>query len=280
MRIIKDEVIISAVETMCINANCLQNNDLKIVINKMRNNETSKIGEYILDQIIENAKIAENLMMPMCQDTGMAVFFVEVGNQVLIDGMNLTEAINQGVRKGYEKGYLRKSVVEDPFYRKNTEDNTPAVIHYDFTYGDKIKLVFAPKGFGSENMSRIAMLKPSDGQEGVKEFVLDTVVRAGSNPCPPIVVGVGIGGTMEKAAILAKKALTVPLDVKNPVPYLHSMEVELLEKINETGIGPAGLGGKTTALAVKIITFPTHIAGLPVAVNINCHASRHVEILI
>lgn len=280
MRIIKDEIIISAVEKMCIETNCVQCEDVKEAIAKGRNAETSETGQYILDQLIENAKIAAECKMPICQDTGVAVFFVEVGNRVIVEGRNLTAAINEGVRKGYINGYLRKSIVADPFFRKNTNDNTPAVIHYEFTDGDKIKIIFAPKGFGSENMSRLAMLKPSDGQEGVKNFVLDTVIKAGPNPCPPIVVGVGVGGTMEKAALLAKKALTRPLTQHNPIEYLDKMEMDLLEKINETGIGPGGLGGKITALKVHINVYPTHIAGLPVAVNINCHATRHAEVIL
>ncbi|MGI6562162.1 MAG: fumarate hydratase [Clostridia bacterium] len=280
MRVIQDTVVIAAVEKMCIEANCHLCEDVKSAIEKGRKEETSPIGQYILDQLIENAEIADSCNMPICQDTGMAVFFVEVGNKVLIEGRNLTEAINEGVRRGYTQGFLRKSVVADPFFRENTKDNTPAVIHYEFTEGDRLKITFAPKGFGSENMSRLKMLNPSDGMEGVKEFVIDTVLKAGPNPCPPIVVGVGIGGTMEMAALLAKKALTKPIHEKNPVEYLDRMENEILEKINETGIGPGGLGGKTTALCVRILVYPTHIAGLPVAVNINCHAARHAEVVI
>ncbi|HBN82755.1 MAG TPA: fumarate hydratase [Clostridiales bacterium] len=280
MRVIKDETVISAVEEMCIEANYNLCTDVKEAIEEGLETETSQTGRYVLAQIIQNAEIAARCKTPICQDTGMAVFFVEVGNQVLVEGLNLTEAINEGVRRGYKTGYLRKSIVEDPFFRNNTKDNTPAVIHYEFVYGDRIKMIFAPKGFGSENMSRLKMLKPSDGIEGMKDFVIETVAAAGPNPCPPVVVGVGVGGTMEKAALLAKKALTRPLTQKNPIEYLDRLEAELLRKINETGIGPGGLGGKTTALSVHINVYPTHIAGLPVAVNMNCHATRHAEVIL
>lgn len=278
MRVVKDEIIISAIEKMCIEANYNLCDDVKEALLTGLKTETSKTGQYILDQIVRNAEIAEKNKMPMCQDTGMAVFFIELGNQVLVEGMNLTDAINEGVRRGYNTGYLRKSIVRDPFFRENTRDNTPAVIHYEIVDGDHIDIMFAPKGFGSENMSGLKMLKPSDGIEGMKDFVVKTVKEAGGNPCPPIVVGVGVGGTMEKAALLAKKALTRPLTQKNPIEYLQRLETELLELINQTDIGPGGLGGKVTALGVHINTYPTHIAGLPVAVNINCHAARHMQV--
>lgn len=280
MRVIKDKTIISAVEKMCIEANYILCEDVKSAIQEGLRTETTQTGQYTLDQIIQNAEIAESCEMPICQDTGMAVFFVEVGSNVLVEGLNLTDAINEGVRRGYKNGHLRKSIVADPFIRNNTNDNTPAVIHYEFVDGDRIHILFAPKGFGSENMSGLKMLKPSDGIEGMKDFVMKTVKEAGPNPCPPIVVGVGVGGTMEKAALLAKKALTRSLTQKNPIGYLDCLEAELLKQINETGIGPGGLGGRTTALGVHINVYPTHIAGLPVAVNINCHATRHNQVIL
>jgi len=264
---------------MCVDANCNLNSDILNAINKGAENETNEIACNILNSIIENAEIAKNKQMPICQDTGMAILFVEVGQDVHVKG-NLTEAINLGVKKGYGEGYLRKSVVKDPIRRGNTGDNTPAIIHYDIVEGDKIKITFMPKGFGSENMSRLKMLKPSDGAEGVIDFVVETVCLGGSNPCPPIVVGVGIGGSMEKAALLSKKALSRPVDSSNEDEYYAGMERLLLEKINLTGVGPQGLGGKTTALGVNIETFPTHIAGLPVAVTISCHVTRHIEEII
>jgi fumarate hydratase subunit alpha len=278
MRRINIETIIDKVREICIKANYELSSD---VLNKLKESvasEESPVGRDILEKLILNAEIANNKRMPICQDTGMAVFFVEVGQDVIIEGGSLTEGINEGVRQGYREGYLRKSVVADPLIRTNTNDNTPAIIHYNIVKGDKIRIYFAPKGFGSENMGALKMLKPSDGIEGVKKFVLDTVEKAGSNPCPPIVVGVGIGGTMEKACILAKKALLRNIGEFNPKPHIKKLETELLEKINGLGIGPQGLGGRTTALAVNIETYPTHIAGLPVAVNINCHAARHIEI--
>jgi len=276
MKIIKVEEIIETVERLAIESNIFLQRDIETAIKNSIDIEESDIGKSILEQLISNAQIAAEEKIPICQDTGMAVVFAEVGQDVHIEGGSLTEAINEGVRRGYRNGYLRSSVVEDPIYRKNTGDNTPAVIHYDIVEGDSLKITMMPKGFGSENMSGLAMLKPSDGIEGVKRFVIDTVDKAGPNPCPPIIVGVGIGGTMEKAAILAKKALLKPVGKANPVEYLNNLEKELLEEINKLGIGPGGLGGRVTALSVNIEVFPTHIAGLPVAVNISCHATRHV----
>ena len=237
--------------------------------------EESPVCKEVLDDIVSNIECAEELNVPICQDTGMAVFFIEVGQDVHFEGLPIEDAINEGVKKGYTEGYLRKSVVEDPIFRVNTKDNTPAVIHYSIVPGDKVKIVFAPKGFGSENMSRIFMLKPADGIEGVKDAILTAVKDAGPNACPPMVIGVGIGGTFEKCAILAKKALTRPVNEQSKIPYVAELEQELLDKINQTGIGPGGLGGTMTALAVNINTYPTHIAGLPVAVNICCHVNRH-----
>ena len=242
--------------------------------------ETWSLAEDILDKIVTNAEIAKNERMPICQDTGMACVFVEIGQDVHIVGGSLEEAINEGVRRGYDKGYLRKSVVKDPIHRVNTKDNTPAIIHYEIVPGDKLKLTVAPKGFGSENMSQIKMLKPSDGIEGVKEFIIKVIKDAGPNPCPPMIVGVGIGGSFEKAAYLSKKALIRSIDSKNENKYYGDLEDELLIKINELGIGPQGFGGKTTALGINIETYPTHIAGLPVAVNISCHATRHKEAIL
>ena len=237
--------------------------------------EKAPLGKQILGQLKENLEIAAEEMIPICQDTGMAVLFVEIGQEVHIEGGSLTEALQEGVRRGYTEGFLRKSVVKDPLIRENTKDNTPAVIHYNLVEGDDMKITVAPKGFGSENMSRIFMLKPADGEEGVKEAILTAVKDAGPNACPPMVVGVGIGGTFEKCALLAKKALTRPVNERSHIPYVKAMEEELLARINQTGIGPGGLGGSTTALAVNINTYPTHIAGLPVAVNICCHVNRH-----
>lgn len=268
------------VEKLCIHANYYINQDIQSAIASYRDKEQSPIGKDILSKLLENAKLAEEQAMPICQDTGMTVVFVELGQDVHVVGGSLSDAIHEGVRRGYDKGYLRKSVVNDPLHRVNTQDNTPAVIHYDIIEGDKIKITIAPKGFGSENMSALKMLKPSDGLEGVVDFVVKTVDEAGANPCPPMVVGVGIGGTMEKAAYLAKKALLRPIDVRNTDRFYKELEQELLGKINMLGIGPQGLGGTTTALAVNIEVFPTHIAGLPVAVNINCHATRHAEAVI
>ena len=278
MREINVDIIKNKVATMCIEANYNLNDDIHKALLDASNKEASPIGKSILIDIIENAQIAKNKSVPMCQDTGMAVFFISIGQDVHLVGGDINEAINNGVRIGYDKGYLRKSVVKDPLNRINTNDNTPAVIHYDIVPGDKVKIIFAPKGFGSENMSKTKMLVPSDGLDGVEDFIIETVSLAGSNPCPPIIVGVGIGGTIEKAALLAKKALTLDINKTNLDEFYSQMEERLLEKINSLGIGPQGLGGKTTALAVKILPYPTHIAGLPVAVNINCHAARHLEI--
>ncbi len=280
MRTISSEAVSEAVARLCIDANINLCGDVYDKIMEAEKAEQSPIGKSILGKIIENADIARERRMPICQDTGMAVFFVELGREVYIDGATVEDAINEGVRRGYTEGFLRKSVVADPLRRKNTGDNTPAIVHLSQTEGDKITITIAPKGFGSENMSGVKMLKPSDGEDGVKDFVVETVSKGGGNPCPPIVVGVGIGGTMEKAAILSKKALTIPLDSSNPDRYYADMERELLERINRLGIGPQGLGGRMTALKVNILTFPTHIAGLPVAVNISCHVTRHKTVVI
>lgn len=275
MREITTEIIIETVRDMCIEACHFLTEDMKQALNDSCEAEKSPLGKEILGLLKKNLDIAGEEMIPICQDTGMAVFFVEIGQDVHIVGGNLTEAINEGVRRGYTEGYLRKSVVSDPILRKNTNDNTPAVIHYDIVPGDKLKLTFAPKGFGSENMSRIFMLKPADGIEGVRNAVLQAVRDAGPNACPPMVVGVGIGGTFEECALLSKKALTRPTNERNPLEHIRNLEEELLERINRMGIGPGGLGGSTTAFAVNIETFATHIAGLPVAVNICCHVNRH-----
>ena len=277
MREIHISEIISTVRDLCIESNYYLSNDVKEALCKAKENETWPLAENVLDQIILNSDIAKKEDMPICQDTGMACVFVEVGQEVHIVGGLLQDAINEGVRKGYDEGFLRKSVVKDPINRVNTKDNTPAIIYYDIVPGDKIKVTVAPKGFGSENMSRIKMLKPSDGLQGVKDFIIETVKLAGPNPCPPIVIGVGIGGTFDKAAYLAKKALIRPLNKRNNEKFYSDLEEELLETINKLGIGPQGFGGKTTALGLNIETYPTHIAGLPVAVNINCHATRHRE---
>ena len=277
MRIINTDEIINNIKEMCIEANHYLAPDMLNVFNNARKNEKSPLGSQILEQLDENLKIAAEDMIPICQDTGMAVVFMEIGQDVHIEGENLEDAINEGVRRGYVDGYLRKSVVSDPIIRENTKDNTPAVIHYSIVPGENIKITLAPKGFGSENMSRVFMLKPADGIEGVKDAVITAVKDAGANACPPMVVGVGIGGTFEKCAILAKKALARPADLSSHIPYVKDMEEELLEKINKLGIGPGGLGGTQTALAVNVETYPTHIAGLPVAVNICCHVNRHVS---
>ncbi len=276
MREIDSRTVTSAVRDMCVRANCVLPRDVKDRIKAASQTETWPVAENILGQIKKNYRLAEDEWVPVCQDTGMACVFIEIGQDVHVNG-NLSDAVNEGVRRGYREGYLRKSVVADPLERINTGDNTPAMITYDIVPGDRLKITVAPKGFGSENMSRIKMLKPSDGIEGVKKFVLETVELAGPNPCPPIVVGVGIGGTFDKCALLAKKALLCPLDEQNPDPLYASLEDELLDSINKLGIGPSGLGGKTTALGVRVLTMPTHIAGLPVAVNINCHVARHVS---
>lgn len=277
MREIHISEIINTVRDLCIESNYYLSKDVKEALDKAKENETWPLAENVLDQLILNSNIAKKEDMPICQDTGMACVFVEIGQEVHIVGGLLQDAINEGVRKGYEEGYLRKSVVKDPINRVNTKDNTPAIIYYDIVPGDKIKITVSPKGFGSENMSRIKMLKPSDGLQGVKDFIIETVKLAGPNPCPPIVIGVGIGGTFDKAAYLAKKALIRPLDKRNDDEFYRGLEEELLEDINKLGIGPQGFGGKTTALGLNIETYPTHIAGLPVAVNINCHATRHKE---
>jgi len=261
---------------MCIEANHFLPEDMKTVLKAAEESEEAPLGRQILGQLQENLKIAGEDMIPICQDTGMAVIFMEVGQDVHFEGGALEEAIQEGVRQGYTEGYLRKSVVKDPIYRDNTKDNTPAVVHYEITSGDRVEITVAPKGFGSENMSRVFMLKPADGIEGVKAAILTAVEDAGPNACPPVVVGVGIGGTFEKCALMAKKALTRPVNQRSNIPYVCELEQELLQKINATGIGPGGLGGTTTALAVNIDTYPTHIAGLPVAVNICCHVNRHV----
>lgn len=280
MREISVNLIKNKIRDLCIEANYFLGDDIKDSLIHFKNNEKSEIGKDILGNIIENAKIAKEEQLPICQDTGVACVFLEIGQDVhLIDG-NLEEAINSGVREGYEKGYLRKSVVKDPISRVNTNDNTPAMIYYDIVPGDKVKITVAPKGFGSENMSKLAMLKPSDGLEGVKDFILKVVEEAGPNPCPPMVVGVGIGGTFDKAAYLAKKALLRPVNEENKNEFYANLEKELLEKINDLGIGPQGFGGLTTAIGINIEVYPTHIAGLPVAVNINCHATRHKDCII
>ena len=274
MRTIDTETIIKTVSEMCIEASHFLTPDMKEALDKAKENEISPLGKQVLDQLSENLRIAGEDMIPICQDTGMAVIFAEVGSDVHVEG-SLTDAINEGVRRGYVDGYLRKSVVGDPLLRVNTGDNTPAVIHYDIVPGDKLKLTLAPKGFGSENMSKIFMLKPADGEEGVKNAILSAVKDAGPNACPPMVVGVGIGGTFEKCALLAKKALTREVNKRSDIEWVRNMEEELLDRINRSGIGPGGLGGSTTALAFNINTYPTHIAGLPVAVNICCHVNRH-----
>lgn len=276
MKVIHTEQIIENIKEMCMEANYYLSEDMKDVLCEAAEKEESPLGCQILNQLKENLDIAGENQIPICQDTGMAVVFASVGQDVRIEGGVLSDAINEGVRQGYTEGYLRKSVVKDPFIRENTKDNTPAVIHYDIVPGDTLTLTLAPKGFGSENMSRIFMLKPADGIEGAKEAILSVVKEAGPNACPPVVVGVGIGGTFEKAALMAKQALTRKAGEHSEVPYVKEMEEELLEKINGLGIGPAGLGGTVTALAVNINTYPTHIAGLPVAVNMCCHVNRHV----
>ncbi len=277
MRNVEVQEITKNIKEMCIEANHFLSEDMKEVFEKAVASEKSPLGCQILGQLEENLKIAGEDMIPICQDTGMAVIFIKVGQEVHFEGGALTEAINEGVRQGYVEGYLRKSVVKDPIYRENTKDNTPAIIHYEIVEGDQIDITVAPKGFGSENMSRVFMLKPADGIEGVKEAILTAVRDAGPNACPPMVVGVGIGGTFEKCALMAKHALTRDLREESPVPYVRELEKEMLEKINKLGIGPGGLGGSTTAMAVNIETYPTHIAGLPMAVNICCHVNRHVH---
>ena len=278
MKKILVEEIVSAVEKLCIEANYDLGSDIMAGFHQALKVERSPLGQEVLERLIENAEIAHLERVPMCQDTGMAVIFAEVGQDLHVVGGGLTEAINEGVRRGYEKGYLRKSVVIDPFERVNTGDNTPAVIHYDIVPGNSLRLVVAPKGFGSENMGGLKMCKPSEGLEGAMQFVVDTVDRAGGNPCPPIIVGVGVGGTMEQATILAKKSLLREVGKHNPEERLAKIEKVLLDRVNRLGIGPQGFGGVTTALAVNLEVYPTHIAGMPVAVNIGCHATRHKEI--
>ena len=274
MREISAQQITEVVRRLCIEANCHLPQDMKTRIESCRTQETWDAAKEILDRIVENYNIADENDRPICQDTGMACVFLKVGQEVHVDG-SITDAVNEGVRQGYGEGFLRKSVVRDPLDRVNTGDNTPAMIYYDLVPGDQIEITVAPKGFGSENMSQIKMLKPSDGLQGVKDFILKVVEDAGPNPCPPIVVGVGVGGTFDKAAYLAKKALMRSVDQRNPDPFYGGLEVEMLEAINRLGIGPQGFGGRTTALAVNIEQCPTHIAGLPCAVNINCHVTRH-----
>ena len=276
MRTVQASEITKNIREMCIEANHFLSDDMKKVFDESVKREESPLGKQILNQLQENLEIAGRDMIPICQDTGMAVVFIKVGQEVHIEGGNLTDAIDEGVRQGYVDGYLRKSVVRDPIDRVNTKDNTPAIIHYEIVDGDQVDITVAPKGFGSENMSRVFMLKPADGIEGVKEAVLTAVKDAGPNACPPMVVGVGIGGTFEKCALMAKEALTREVGSHSDIPYVKELEEELLERINKIGIGPGGLGGSTTALAVNVNTYPTHIAGLPVAVNICCHVNRHV----
>lgn len=276
MRTINVSDITQNIKEMCIEANHFLAPDMDEAMQNAANAEESELGRQILCQLQDNLKIAGEDMIPICQDTGMAVIFMEIGQDIHFEGGSLEAAVNEGVRQGYEEGYLRKSVVADPLFRENTKDNTPAIIHYEMVEGDELKITVAPKGFGSENMSRIFMLKPADGMEGVKNAILTAVKDAGPNACPPMVVGVGIGGTFEKCALMAKKALTRSVNEHSDIPYVKDLEEEMLKSINQTGIGPGGLGGTTTALAVNINTYPTHIAGLPVAVNICCHVNRHI----
>ncbi len=275
MRTIEVAEITRHIKEMCVEANHFLSKDMEEAMRRPAKEEKAPLGRQILDQLQDNLKIAGEDMIPICQDTGMTVVFLEIGQEIHFEGGILTDAVNEGVRLGYTEGYLRKSVVKDPLIRDNTKDNTPAVIHYDIVPGDQVRITVAPKGFGSENMSRVFMLKPADGVEGVKQAILTAVKDAGPNACPPMVVGVGIGGTFEKCALMAKHALTRSLEERSAIPYVRELEEEMLVRINQTGIGPGGLGGTTTALAVNIETYPTHIAGLPVAVNICCHVNRH-----
>lgn len=277
MRTIHTDEIVKNIKEMCIQANYYLSNDMETAIKNAKEQEDSTLGKQVLGQLCENMQIAKEDQIPICQDTGMAIIFMKVGQDVHFEGQNITKAINEGVRQGYQEGYLRKSVVGDPLLRVNTNDNTPAIIHYEIVEGEQVEITVAPKGFGSENMSRVFMLKPADGAEGVKKSVIQAVKDAGPNACPPMVVGVGIGGDFEKSAIMAKTALTRDVDQNSPLPHIAQMEKELLEELNQLGIGPAGLGGKTTVLKVNIETFATHIAGLPMAVNICCHVNRHVK---
>lgn len=280
MRTITTDIIIQNIKEMCIEANYSLTSDVKDKLYQAAEEENSPLGRQILSQLKENLQIAKDDEIPICQDTGMAVVFLRIGQDVHIEGQNLEDAVNEGIRQGYIEGYLRKSVVSDPILRENTKDNTPGVIHYEIVAGENIEITVAPKGFGSENMSRVCMLKPADGIEGVKNAVIETVKIAGPNACPPVVVGVGVGGTFEKCAILAKKALTRDLNTHNKISYVADLEKELLEKINKLEIGPGGLGGKMTALGVNVEVYPTHIAGLPVAINMCCHVNRHVHRII
>lgn len=277
MRTINTELITQQIKEMCMEVNIHLSEDVKSAILKAREKEESSLGQQILGQLKENMDIADETKIPICQDTGMTVVFLKVGQDVHFEGTYIEDAINQGIREGYQEGYLRKSVVKDPVDRVNTKDNTPGVIHYEIVPGDQVEITVAPKGFGSENMSRLYMLKPADGLDGIRNAILETVKLAGPNACPPIVVGVGIGGTFEKCAILAKKALTRDLNSSSEIPYVKALEEEMLDKINALGIGPAGLGGRVTALGINIETYPTHIAGMPVAVNICCHVNRHIR---
>ena len=277
MREIHAGAIAETVSRLCIESNIRQNDDIKAALKAARSTETSETAIYVLDTLLENAEIAAAERMPLCQDTGITVVFVEIGQDIHITGGYIADAINAGVREGYFKGYLRNSIVRDPIDRVNTNDNTPAVIHYDIIPGEQMKITVAPKGIGSENMSAVKMLKPSDGIDGVKRFIVDTAAAAGANPCPPVIIGAGVGGTMEKAAFLSKKALLRPVGRRHRDPFWAETERELLNAVNNLGAGPAGLGGKTTALDVMIETFPTHIGGLPAAVNIGCHVTRHAE---
>lgn len=280
MRVISTNVITQNIKEMCIEANYRLSTDIVDAIYQGERDENGKLGKQILGQLKENMKIASEEEIPICQDTGMAVVFLKIGQQVILEGAGIEEVVNEGIREGYKEGYLRKSVVGDPLLRENTNDNTPGVIHYEIVPGEKVEITVAPKGFGSENMSRIYMLKPSDGVEGVKKAVLETVLLAGPNACPPIVVGVGMGGTFEKAALLSKKALTRNLNESSPKEHIRLLEKEILGEINQLGIGAGGFGGKITALGVSIETYPTHIAGLPVAINICCHVNRHISRII
>ena len=275
MKTVDVSALTENIREMCIEANHFLTEDMKAAFDKAEDEEASPLGRQIIEQLKENMQIAAEDMIPICQDTGMAVVFLRIGQDVHFEGGSVEDAVNEGVRQGYIQGYLRKSVVSDPIFRENTKDNTPAVIHYELVSGDRVHITVAPKGFGSENMSRVFMLKPADGIEGVKNAILTAVKDAGPNACPPMVVGVGIGGTFEKCALMAKQALTRPIDKHSDIPYVRELEEEMLERINKTGIGPGGLGGSTTALAVNINTYPTHIAGLPVAINICCHVNRH-----
>lgn len=277
MRTINTVEITEAIKEMCMEVNIRLSEDVKQAVLDAGEKEESPLGRQILGQLEENMQIAAKTKIPICQDTGMTVVFLRIGQDVHFEGKYIEEAVNEGIRQGYEEGYLRKSVVKDPVERVNTKDNTPGVIHYEIIPGDQVEITVAPKGFGSENMSRLYMLKPADGIEGIKEAILETVRLAGPNACPPIVVGVGIGGTFEKCAILAKKALTRDLDRSSDIPYVKELEDEMLEKINKLGIGPGGLGGRVTALGVNVETYPTHIAGMPVAINICCHVNRHIR---